>query len=432
VCFCVLAILGLHRFGAIDASPASPASSSADRVTPTNTLGSARFSHGLLRHPKEPLDCAPDATGAVHCVSPGAFKAVPVARDGTPVEAVTAPLSKTHHGVHAESVEADHRLAHDSASAHETLMAQIACAPDASGVTRCVTPGAFPAARDVMPDGSPVPRPRHKASIKPRRHATKLGSAHSHSKSAPADEDAATKGMSCRPGPDGSMRCTSPGAFPAVNPDALEVPRSKDEGESSTASAGKARKSASSEKEETESSKKDSKHSKKHSKKDSKKEPETPKDVVKEDADAQVLSEANAVAFEDMADERRERHPATYQVVDAAYQAQRTKDLEAQAKAEAKAAKKAVYTAHEDASELAEREKRSWEASAATEITPDRMAQFKEMEMEDARAETETEANAVDDAVDDKPKRLHEPRLFCTPDENGKMKCVHSLVAAAQ
>ena len=432
MCFCVLAILGLHRFGAIDASPASHASSSADRVTPTNTLGSARFSHGLLRHPKEPLDCAPDATGAVHCVSPGAFKAVPVARDGTPVEAVTAPLSKTHHGVHAESVEADHRLAHDSASAHETLMAQIACAPDASGVTRCVTPGAFPAARDVMPDGSPVPRPRHKASIKPRRHATKLGSAHSHSTSAPADEDAATKGMSCRPGPDGSMRCTSPGAFPAVNPDALEVPRSKDEGESSTASAGKARKSASSEKEETESSKKDSKHSKKHSKKDSKKEPETPKDVVKEDADAQVLSEANAVAFEDMADERRERHPATYQVVDAAYQAQRTKDLEAQAKAEAKAAKKAVYTAHEDASELAEREKRSWEASAATEITPDRMAQFKEMEMEDARAETETEANAVDDAVDEKPKRLHEPRLFCTPDENGKMKCVHSLVAAAQ
>ena len=432
MCFCVLAILGLHRFGAIDASPASPASSSADRVTPTNTLGSARFSHGLLRHPKEPLDCAPDATGAVHCVSPGAFKAVPVARDGTPVEAVTAPLSKTHHGVHAESVEADHRLAHDSASAHETLMAQIACAPDASGVTRCVTPGAFPAARDVMPDGSPVPRPRHKASIKPRRHATKLGSARSKSKSAPADEDAATKGMSCRPGPDGSMRCTSPGAFPAVNPDALEVPRSKDEGESSTASAGKARKSASSEKEETESSKKDSKHSKKHSKKDSKKEPETPKDVVKEDADAQVLSEANAVAFEDMVDERRERHPATYQVVDAAYQAQRTKDLEAQAKAEAKAAKKAVYTAHEDASELAEREKRSWEASAATEITPDRMAQFKEMEMEDARAETETEANAVDDAVDEKPKRLHEPRLFCTPDENGKMKCVHSLVAAAQ
>jgi hypothetical protein len=432
VCFCVLAILGLHRFGAIDASPASPASSSADRVTPTNTLGSARFSHGLLRHPKEPLDCAPDATGAVHCVSPGAFKAVPVARDGTPVEAVTAPLSKTHHGVHAESVEADHRLAHDSASAHETLMAQIACAPDASGVTRCVTPGAFPAARDVMPDGSPVPRPRHKASIKPRRHATKLGSAHSHSKSAPADEDAATKGMSCRPGPDGSMRCTSPGAFPAVNPDALEVPRSKDEGESSTASAGKARKSASSEKEETESSKKDSKHSKKHSKKDSKKEPETPKDVVKEDADAQVLSEANAVAFEDMVDERRERHPATYQVVDAAYQAQRTKDLEAQAKAEAKAAKKAVYTAHEDASELAEREKRSWEASAATEITPDRMAQFKEMEMEDARAETEIDEAPNDDAVDEKPKRLHEPRLFCTPDENGKMKCVHSLVAAAQ
>ena len=432
MCFCVLAILGLHRFGAIDASPASPASSSADRVTPTNTLGSARFSHGLLRHPKEPLDCAPDATGAVHCVSPGAFKAVPVARDGTPVEAVTAPLSKTHHGVHAESVEADHRLAHDSASAHETLMAQIACAPDASGVTRCVTPGAFPAARDVMPDGSPVPRPRHKASIKPRRHATKLGSAHSHSKSAPADEDAATKGMSCRPGPDGSMRCTSPGAFPAVNPDALEVPRSKDEGESSTASAGKARKSASSEKEEHESSKKDSKHSKKHSKKDSKKEPETPKDVVKEDADAQVLSEANAVAFEDMADERRERHPATYQVVDAAYQAQRTKDLEAQAKAEAKAAKKAVYTAHEDASELAEREKRSWEASAATEITPDRMAQFKEMEMEDARAETEIDEAPNDDAVDEKPKRLHEPRLFCTPDENGKMKCVHSLVAAAQ
>ena len=432
MCFCVLAILGLHRFGAIDASPASPASSSADRVTPTNTLGSARFSHGLLRHPKEPLDCAPDATGAVHCVSPGAFKAVPVARDGTPVEAVTAPLSKTHHGVHAESVEADHRLAHDSASAHETLMAQIACAPDASGVTRCVTPGAFPAARDVMPDGSPVPRRHHKASIKPRRHATKLGSAHSHSKSAPADEDAATKGMSCRPGPDGSMRCTSPGAFPAVNPDALEVPRSTDEGESSTASAGKARKSASSEKEETESSKKDSKHSKKHSKKDSKKEPETPKDVVKEDADAQVLSEANAVAFEDMADERRERHPATYQVVDAAYQAQRTKDLEAQAKAEAKAAKKAVYTAHEDASELAEREKRSWEASAATEITPDRMAQFKEMEMEDARAETEIDEAPNDDAVDEKPKRLHEPRLFCTPDENGKMKCVHSLVAAAQ
>ena len=235
------------------------------------------------------------------------------------------------------------------------------------------------------------------------------------------------------------MRCTSPGAFPAVNPDALEVPHTRTEetkSESSTASAGKARKSASSYEKETEKdSKKHEKDSKKDSKKYSKKEkkePETPEDVVKEDADAQVLSEANAVAFEDMADERRERHPATYQVVDAAYQAQRTKDLEAQAKAEAKAAKKAVYTAHEDASELAEREKRSWEASAATEITPDRMAQFKEMEMEDARAETETEANAVDDAVDDKPKRLHEPRLFCTPDENGKMKCVHSLVAAAQ
>ena len=70
------------RFGAIDASPASPASSSADRVTPTNTLGSARFSHGLLRHPKEPLDCAPDATGAVHCVSPGAVATVEVARAG--------------------------------------------------------------------------------------------------------------------------------------------------------------------------------------------------------------------------------------------------------------------------------------------------------------------------------------------------------------
>ena len=436
MCFCVLAILGLHRFGAIDASPASPASSSADRVTPTNTLGSARFSHGLLRHPKEPLDCAPDATGAVHCVSPGAFKAVPVARDGTPVEAVTAPLSKTHHGVHAESVEADHRLAHDSASAHETLMAQIACAPDASGVTRCVTPGAFPAARDVMPDGSPVPRPRHKASIKPRRHATKLGSAHSHSKSAPADEDAATKGMSCRPGPDGSMRCTSPGAFPAVNPDALEVPHTRTEGRrvrvQPRAPARRESRRIFREGGDRVVQEGLQKHSKKHSKKDSKKEPETPEDVVKEDADAQVLSEANAVAFEDMADERRERHPATYQVVDAAYQAQRTKDLEAQAKAEAKAAKKAVYTAHEDASELAEREKRSWEASAATEITPDRMAQFKEMEMEDARAETETEANAVDDAVDEKPKRLHEPRLFCTPDENGKMKCVHSLVAAAQ
>ena len=227
-----------------------------------------------------------------------------------------------------------------------------------------------------------------------------------------------------------------------MNPDALEVPHTRTEetkSESSTASAGKARKSASSSEKDTEKdskthekdSKKHEKESKKHSKKE-KKEPETPEDVVKEDADAQVLSEANAVAFEDMADERRERHPATYQVVDAAYQAQRTKDLEAQAKAEAKAAKKAVYTAHEDASELAEREKRSWEASAATEITPDRMAQFKEMEMEDARAETETEANAVDDAVDDKPKRLHEPRLFCTPDENGKMKCVHSLVAAAQ
>ena len=89
-------------------------------------------------------------------------------------------------------------------------------------------------------------------------------------------------------------------------------------------------------------------------------------------------------------------------------------------------------TDDESASELAEREKRSWEASAATEITPDRMAQFKEMEMEDARAETEIDEAPNDDAVDEKPKRLHEPRLFCTPDENGKMKCVHSLVAAAQ
>jgi hypothetical protein len=52
--------------------------------------------------------------------------------------------------------------------------------------------------------------------------------------------------------------------------------------------------------------------------------------------------------------------------------------------------------------------------------------------MEDARAETEIDEAPNDDAVDEKPKRLHEPRLFCTPDENGKMKCVHSLVAAAQ
>ena len=79
----------------------------------------------------------------------------------------------------------------------------------------------------------------------------------------------------------------------------------------------------------------------------------------------------------------------------------------------------------EDASVLAESEIKSWEKSAATEITPDRMAQFKEMEMEGAE-------EPMDGEVDEVPKRLHEPKLFCAPDADGKMKCTHSLVAASQ
>ena len=53
------------------------------------------------------------------------------------------------------------------------------------------------------------------------------------------------------------------------------------------------------------------------------------------------------------------------------------------------------------------------------------MAQFKEMEMEGAE-------EPLTGRLDEVRKRLHEPKLFCTPDADGKMKCAHSLVAASQ
>ena len=137
-----------------------------------------------------------------------------------------------------------------------------------------------------------------------------------------------------------------------------------------------------------------------------------------------MLQETDAVTVDEMAGERRERHPAAYQVVDAAYEARREKEREEAAIAEREAKLEDSYR-DEDASVLAESEIKSWEKSATTEITPDRMAQFKEMEMEGAE-------EPMDGEVDEVPKRLHEPKLFCAPDADGKMKCTHSLVAASQ
>ena len=148
------------------------------------------------------------------------------------------------------------------------------------------------------------------------------------------------------------MRCATPGAFPAVNPDALDVPAKTSD--DSTASTGKARRDdASSDSEKKASEKKASE--KKASvireegveegveetvddvkNKNDENAEKTKADVPEEesDPDAQMLQETDAVTVDEMAGERRERHPAAYQVVDAAYEARREKEREEAAIAE--------------------------------------------------------------------------------------------------
>lgn len=451
-------MLGVHRFGA-----AAPAAENRGRVVPTNTLGSARRGAS-----SRALDCRPDAAGAVHCVSPGAFETVEVARDGAPIE--TEPAAAHERAKSAKS-EASHRrpiarsAADDDDDANprellrrDELLRRLACVPDAAtGALRCNTPGAFPAVA-VAPDGGPMEPPRKattkdKAQQSRRSRATgateRLGAARDEKKSAhPAHAAAhpsskassAAHPASCRPGVDGSMRCTTPGAFPAVNPDALDVPgKTSDD---STASTGKARRDdASSDSVEKKASSSSSEKKASSSSSEKKASKKTVDDAIDDenaeetfsahvpeeeesDPDAQMLEETDAVTVDEMAGERRERHPAAYQVVDASYEARRAKEREDAAKEEREAINEATVP-DEDASALAESEIKSWEKSATTEITPDRMAQFKEMEMEGAE-------EPMDGEIDETPKRLHEPKLFCAPDGNGKMKCAHSLVAASQ
>ena len=71
------------------------------------------------------------------------------------------------------------------------------------------------------------------------------------------------------------------------------------------------------------------------------------------------------------------------------------------------------------------------DADTSKEDKPKRTRSRSKKSTDDA-PEAASGDDGADQEVDEKPKRLHEPRLFCTPDENGKMKCVHSLVAAAQ
>ena len=431
-------MLGVHRFGA-----ASPAAANRGRAVPTNTLGSS--ARGTT---SRALDCRPDAAGAVHCVSPGAFDTVEVARDGAPID----PEPAAARSKRAELIADDD---HDATPPRELLrrdelLRRLACVPDdATGALRCSTPGAFPVVA-VAPDGGPIvpaDETRSRRSRSPRSRETeppveRLGAARGGEKNSahhPAHA-AATKGegegaakarASCRPGVDGSMRCDTPGAFPAVNPDALDVPDAKTSRDS-TASTGKARRShdASSSVEKKDKASSSSSSEKKASKKkvdaaaDDENAEEAKADPESSDPDgSQMLEETDAVTVDEMAGERRERHPAAYRVVNESYEARREKLREAAARAEREAAK--ATSPGEDASALAESEIKSWEKSATTEITPDRMAQFKETEMEGAE-------EPMDGEVDEVPKRLHEPKLFCSPDADGKMKCAHSLVAASQ
>ena len=432
-------MLGVHRFGA-----ASPAAANRGRAVPTNTLGSS--ARGAS---SRALDCRPDAAGAVHCVSPGAFDTVEVARDGAPID----PEPAAARSKRAELIADDD---HDATPPRELLrrdelLRRLACVPDdATGALRCSTPGAFPVVA-VAPDGGPIvpaDETRSRRSRSPRSRETeppveRLGaargdeknSAHhpAHAAAAKGEGEGAAKARaSCRPGVDGSMRCDTPGAFPAVNPDALDVPDAKTSRDS-TASTGKARRShdASSSVEKKDKASSSSSSEKKASKKkadaaaDDENAEEAKADPESSDPDgSQMLEETDAVTVDEMAGERRERHPAAYQVVDAAYEARREKEREEAAIAEREAKLEDSYR-DEDASVLAESEIKSWEKSATTEITPDRMAQFKEMEMEGAE-------EPMDGEVDEVPKRLHEPKLFCSPDADGKMKCAHSLVAASQ
>ena len=439
-------MLGVHRFGA-----ASPAAANRGRVVPTNTLGSS--ARGTT---SRALDCRPDAAGAVHCFSPGAFETVEVARDGAPIEPEPAAGRRSKRAKSDASARPIARSAADDVDdanprellRRDELLRRLACVPDAAtGALRCNTPGAFPAVA-VAPDGGPIKPPRKattkdKAQQSRRSRATgateRLGAARDEKKSAhpahaaahPSSKASSAARASCRPGVDGSMRCTTPGAFPAVNPDALDVPAKPSD--DSTASTGKARRDdASSDSVEKKAS--SSSSEKKASKKtvddaiDDENAEETSSAHVPEeeesDPEAQMLEETDAVTVDEMAGERRERHPAAYQVVDASYEARRAKEREDAAKEEREAIDEATAP-DEDASALAESEIKSWEKSATTEITPDRMAQFKEMEMEGAE-------EPMDGEIDETPKRLREPKLFCAPDGNGKMNCAHSLVAASQ
>ena len=432
-------MLGVHRFGA-----ASPAAANRGRAVPTNTLGSS--ARGAS---SRALDCRPDAAGAVHCVSPGAFDTVDVARDGAPID----PEPAAARSKRAELIADDD---HDATPPRELLrrdelLRRLACVPDdATGALRCSTPGAFPVVA-VAPDGGPIVSAdgtRSHRSRSPRSRETeppveRLGaargdeknSAHhpAHAAAAKGEGEGAAKARaSCRPGVDGSMRCDTPGAFPAVNPDALDVPDAKTSRDS-TASTGKARRShdaSSSVEKKDKASSSSSSSEKKASKKkvdaaaDDKNAEEEKADPESSDPDgSQMLEETDAVTVDEMAGEQRERHPAAYRVVNESYEKEREKEREAAARAEREAAK--ATSPGEDASALAESEIKSWEKSATTEITPDRMAQFKETEMEGAE-------EPMDGEVDEVPKRLHEPKLFCSPDADGKMKCAHSLVAASQ
>ena len=55
-----------------------------------------------------------------------------------------------------------------------------------------------------------------------------------------------------------------------------------------------------------------------------------------------MLEETDAVTVDEMAGERRERHPAAYQVVDASYEARRAKEREDAAKEEREAINEAT------------------------------------------------------------------------------------------
>ena len=373
-------------------------------MVPTNTLGSAAAGRRRAR----------STAARRRRRAPGAFETVEVARDGAPID----PEPAAARSKRAELIADDD---HDATPPRELLrrdelLRRRAGVPDdATGALRCSTPGAFPVVA-VAPDGGPSPAKGTRDAqqiVDPARPARReAGAARDEKKSAHPAHAAAHPSSraprapaSCRPGVDGSMRCDTPGAFPAVNPDALDVPDAKTSRDS-TASTGKARRShdASSSVAKKDKASSSSSSEKKASKKkadaaaDDENAEEAKADPESSDPDgSQMLEETDAVTVDEMAGERRERHPAAYRVVNESYEKEREKEREAAARAEREAAK--ATSPGEDASALAESEIKSWEKSATTEITPDRMAQFKETEMEGAEADGRGEFDEAEEAA---------------------------------